>query len=361
MEHKIKPPVWRKLAILLAVALLIKIFAVFNGAVENLYATGVYPVIAVILRAIAGWLPFSLGDILYGAIIIWLLVRLIKLFTIAVTGKATWQGFGRGAIKIIIRLLYIYIIFNILWGMNYDRRGISYQLKLDAGRYSTDELKALTGELIERVDSARLALGDRVIYPAYQDVFKQAAAAYTGLRLQYPFLRYAVTSIKKSLYGRVDNDFGFLGYYNPFTGEAQVNTGVPAFLIPYTTCHEIAHQLGYGSESEANFVGYLSAKASGNPFFRYSVYFDLFNYANGELFLRDSAAARANYHMLDTLVKRDYHIYRDFWLAHKNPAEPLIRLFYGEYLKANNQPKGIETYDDVVAWLIAYRKKNGRI
>jgi hypothetical protein len=27
---------------------------------------------------------------------------------------------------------------------------------------------------------------------------------------------------------------------------------------------------------------------------------------------------------------------------------------YGHYLKANNQPAGKETYNEVVAWLIAY-------
>jgi hypothetical protein len=36
-------------------------------------------------------------------------------------------------------------------------------------------------------------------------------------------------------------------------------------------------------------------------------------------------------------------------------------LLYGNYLKANNQPKGIETYNEVVSWLIAYRKKYGEL
>jgi hypothetical protein len=77
--------------------------------------------------------------------------------------------------------------------------------------------------------------------------------------------------------------------------------------------------------------------------------------------MRDSAAARANFRGLDTLVKQDYRRYRKFLLSYKNPVEPIIRLFYGEYLKANNQPKGIDTYNEVVAWLIAYEKKFGKI
>jgi len=92
------------------------------------------------------------------------------------------------------------------------------------------------------------------------------------------------------------------------------------------------------------------------PVFHYSVYFDLLLYANGELFARDSLAAKNNYRLLDTLVKKDMHTYRQFLFAHANKAEPYIRWLYGSYLKANNQPKGINTYNDVTAWLIAYQK-----
>lgn len=351
----------RVFIILVAAALLLRLFSSFGGSVEKYYSTGIYPGIATILRVITGWVPFSIGDILYAAVAIWLLVRLFKIIRVLFRRKASWKGFWYIIRRTFIKILAIYLIFNILWGLNYDRYGISYQLKLQAGRYSTNDLRQLTAMLVDRVNASRRSLGDSAVYPSYNDVFNRATIAYNNAEGTFPFLHYKVKSIKKSLYSPFDNYFGFLGYYNPFTGEAQVNTDVPPFVIPYTTCHEIAHQAGYGSESEANFVGYLSALSSNDNIFHYSAYFDLFSYANNELFVRDSVAARNNYHLLDTLVKKDYHTYRNFLLAHKNPVEPVIRLFYGEYLKANNQPKGIETYDDVVAWLIAYHKKYGKI
>jgi len=361
MQNK-RPSLKNTLLILLAAALLVKLFSIFGGAVENIYSTAVYPVIAIILRAITGWVPFSLGDIMYALAVIWLLVKLFTLVKIAFKRKGSWKGFGRGLVKSAVRILCIYLLFNILWGLNYNRYGISYQLKLVQDKYSTEELKQLTAELLERVNTCRRAIGDtNITYPPYKQMFAEAGEAYDSAAHVYPFLCYRARSVKRSIYSELDNYFGFLGYYNPFTGEAQVNTNVPPFVIPYTACHEMAHQLGYGSESEANFVGYLSAVASKEEIFHYSAYFDLFNYANGELFARDTAAARSNYRMLDTLVKKDYHTYRDFFKKYKNPVEPVIRLFYGEYLKANKQPKGIETYDEVVAWLIAYKKKYGKI
>ena len=89
------------------------------------------------------------------------------------------------------------------------------------------------------------------------------------------------------MWGWLGNYSGFTGYYNPFTGESQVNSTVPVFTIPYTACHEVAHQLGYAKEMEANFAGYLAASTSDDNFFRYSVYLDLFRYANRNLFLLD--------------------------------------------------------------------------
>ena len=123
----------------------------------------------------------------------------------------------------------------------------------------------------------------------------------------------------------------------------------------------MAHQLGYASESEASFVGYLVAKYNNQPVFSYSAYFDLFSYANAELYQRDSAAAKQNVKLLDTLVKKDYAAYRKYLKDYRNPIAPLLTKLYGGYLKAHNQPKGIESYDEVVAWIVAYHKKYGTL
>ena len=163
------------------------------------------------------------------------------------------------------------------------------------------------------------------------------------------------------MFGLFGNYFGFTGYYNPFTGEAQLNTLVPKFILPFTTSHEIAHQLGYAKEEEANFVGYLAATASTDTLFHYSTYLDLFVYANRQLFFVDSVAAKDFTTQLLPEVKSDIKEWREFLRRHKNPLEPVIRWAYGNYLRANQQPKGMTSYDEVIADLIAFYKKYGRI
>ncbi len=115
------------------------------------------------------------------------------------------------------------------------------------------------------------------------------------LKKNIHILNYKHAAVKQMFAGTIGSYSGFLGYYNPFTGEAQVNTTAPDFVIPFTTCHEMAHQLGYASESEASFVGYLVTKYNNLPVFNYSAYFDLFSYANAELYQSGFCCCKTKY------------------------------------------------------------------
>lgn len=266
------------------------------------------------------------------------------------------------AIKVFNFLAIVYIIFNVFWGINYNRLGIEHQLGLEVKEYGKDELNELTGILLHKVNAWQdSAVNFKKSIPQKKALFSSAIDAYNIAEKKYAFMQYAHPSVKPSLFSYAGNYLGFTGYYNPFSGEAQVNTIVPAFLQPYTTCHEIAHQLGYAKEMEANFVGYLAAKESSNPHFRYSVYLDLYTYAYRNLYYLDSTVAKQYKDSLSAGVKADIKEWRAFNLRHKNPIEPIIRAGYGLFLKSNEQPQGILAYDEVSGFLIAYLKKFGEL
>lgn len=338
--------------------LLIKFISFSNERVEW-YHKHVYSILSEWLRFFTGIVPFSIGDILYAIftlLFLWGFIQCIKIF---VQKKCTVQLLYLKLLSITKWSLGIYIAFNVCWGLNYQRAGIGEQLQLSNKKYSNDELFNITDSLIKKVNFYRAKLPDSVNqFYSYKQDFEIAFQSYNKLKLEYPFLEYKNKSIKKSYFGKLGNYAGFLGYINPFTGEAQVNVTPPKFVLPFVSCHEIAHQLGYASESEANFVGYLAAKASEDSFFLYSTYFDLFLYANKACFQKDSIRAKENFKRLDTLVKIDFRKYRQFYAKYKNPFEPYIRKFYDQYLKANDQLKGVESYDEVIGLLIAFRKKN---
>ena len=108
-------------------------------------------------------------------------------------------------------------------------------------------------------------------------------------------------------------------------------------------------------------MGYLAASSSKDSLFLYSVYLDLFLYADRNLYSVDSAAAKSFAHQLLPEVKTDLKEVSDFNRRHRNPVEPVIRWLYGKYLQSNQQPSGVLSYDEVTGFLIAYYKKYGTL
>jgi hypothetical protein len=350
------------ISFVLIISILIKVASYFPLHIEKYYSRGIYPYISSFYRSVFGWIPVSIGDIFYGMAGFLLLMVFIRFVKIIIKKRFQQIDYNNVLKKAFFVLAGIYIYFNLSWGLNYNRPGIAHQLGINPKTHNEEDLKLITGILLKKVNENRQLLGaGKINVTSYEQIFEEAQTAYQSASSNYPFLQYKTRSIKRSMYGRMGNFLGFLGYYNPFTGEAQLNLTQPRFLIPYVSCHEMAHQLGYASESEANFVGYLAAINSKDTLFHYSAYFDLFNYANRELFNRDSATAKNYYQQLDTLVKRDEEELREYWRKSDNAIEPLIKLFYDHYLKANQQAKGVKSYNEVVGWLISYYHKYGKI
>ena len=354
---------WITAALLLSFALLIRFFSANAMRVEQYYSNGIYPYISAILKFFAGLFSFSVGDVLYGLLFLWLLWQLIILIRTIIHKKITIDNLKKGLAKSCITFLLLYIIFNVCWGINYNRKGIAFQLGIVKEKYSQQELKNINALLLQKVNESKTALLHTDLHDSddYKMIFSRSTAAYQEVAKTYPFLGSSSIVVKRSMYGWLGNYLNFSGYYDPFSGEAQVNTTVPYFLQPYTTCHEIAHQLGYAKENEANFVGYLAAAASTDTLFHYSVYLELFIYSNQNLYQLDSSAARSFSKQLLPPVKADIRQWRNFDNSHRNPVEPAISWLYGKYLESNQQPSGVLSYDEVTGFIIAYYKKFGKI
>lgn len=352
----------RLLSVLLVLALLVKLFSLNAGWVERYYTYGFYPFISRFERLVFGWIPFSMGDLLYTGAGIFLALKLWKLLRLLFQRRLrtylNWAVFR----KYLRLALWIYLIFNICWGLNYDRQGIAAQLGLQVRPYTAPELLQLTQVLHDRINAAA-ALEDTVRRQALDHnttLFAEGARNYGSASLQYPFLAYHTPSVKPSIFSSVAHYFGFSGYLNPFTGEAQLNTIEPVYVKPFVVDHEIAHQLGYGKENEANFVSFLACRRSANIDFRYSLYYELYFDAVYEYAqTRDTAALMLLKNTLHPRVRRDRLDELAFRLKRKNGFEPYVSGVYDRYLQLNKQPHGLATYNEVTAWLIAYGKKFG--
>lgn len=365
-EKRIKTNFW-----LIVGTFLVYMMGFYPDFVEKWYSLGFYPLFAKVLRFATGWVEFSVGDLLYVAIAGWILIRFLQfkqfIFRNGLGLHIVFKCLG----YLIKWICIFYLCFNLFWGLNYHRQGIDHQLSIQNDHYSKAEIKSLTNELITKTNFYRKAISSNAL-PVYsfEKIKQEAIQSYLSINEFYPFLKYPPYSIKVSSFISVADYVGFSGYYNPFSGEAQLRTDIPCILLPFTTCHEIAHQLGYASESEANFVGFLTASKSNNLYFRYSAYLEMLNYALSEEFLlyaRDSsfkdleAVIQFNKSHIDTLVKKDRKEIKQFFNQRKNNIAPIAADLYDQYLKMNKQLAGINSYNEVIGWLIAYNTKKGQL
>lgn len=341
-------------------AVFIKVFSFFPDAVEKYYSRGLYPVIARTQRVLFGWVPFSAGDILYAVMVVIVVVWMIRSIRKLVRREAG-SGWGWRLLQRIVFVgLWVYVLFNFLWGLNYDRLGIADQLQLQVLPYHTEDLGRLTGLIVKQLNALdTVARTDRDQFARLSFLRAAAVEAYDSLAIVEPPFAYRTPSVKASLFSYPGLYIGFAGYYNPFTGEAQVNILDPSFTLAYTTCHEMGHQLGYAKESEANFIGFLACRESPDAAVRYSTYLDLYGYAVRELYFRDSTLALSFRAKLNPGVRKDLRELQQFNQRYANPLEPVIWRVYSRYLRANRQPQGVATYSEVTAWLIAFEKKYG--
>lgn len=331
---------------------LVKLLSHFPEFVEQYYSNGVYPLISKTFRFVLGWLPFSFGDLVYTFAGLYMLRWFYK------NRRRLRQDTKNWLIDVFAAMAIIFGAFHLFWGLNYHRLPLHVSLNLERN-YTTEQLLRVTEALIKKSNTLHLEITKndtlKVDLPFTKtDVFNRIPEGYDRLKFEFPHLTYQPTSLKKSMYSYPLTYMGFSGYLNPLTNEAQVDGLIPVYKFPTTSAHEIAHQLGYAAENEANFIGFLATINHDNIYFKYTGYTFALRFCLSEIYRRDIALYKNVMTTINTGIIKNYQEVRDFWSAHKNPAEPVFKSIYGNFLKANKQDKGIKSYSYVVALIVNY-------
>lgn len=336
--------------------LIIKMLSFFPYFVETIYSQGIYIFISKLMRFALGWIPFSIGDVIYtlGGIylIYWLISRrkhLIQKPLILLR-------------DIMVAVSLIYFSFHLLWGMNYYRLPLHEKLNLEAD-YTTEELIQTIDALIpiaNRLHSELTKNKNEALKMPYEReaLISESYLGYKSLPDSLGFLDPHPISIKASLYSIPLTYMGFSGYLNPFTHEANVDYIIPAHKLPTTSAHEMAHQIGYAAENEANFIGFLSGINHPDKYHRYSAFTFGLKHCLFELGRRNPEAFERKKEELNEGILKNYRQERIFWNLYENPMEPFFKATFNKFLIINNQRDGIKSYSYVVALIVNYYEAN---
>ncbi|MFC6268316.1 DUF3810 domain-containing protein [Frigoriflavimonas asaccharolytica] len=298
----------------------------------------------------ASQLPFSIGDVLYIGLGLILILSIFKLFR--------KEKRNQSALKLLMILNSFYFIYQIFWGMLYFQ--VPLINKLSEEKISIDEAKVLSKEYLEICISNR-----KKVKEDKEGVFKiennfilekELLEAQKNLPKHLIQKKYVeVNSLKPSIFKFVMSYTGIMGYYNPFTSEAQYNSELPDTYLPFTMAHESSHQLGYAKEQEANFVGFLIGENSENAELKYST--DLFALKSLLRYIQmgDEAFVQNLIDHFSEGMKRDLKFERNFNEKHAGFLDDFFAVTNNLFLKSNQQ-EGSITYSYFTEILIKYKR-----
>lgn len=332
----------------------LKILIFFPEVVERYYSNGLFIAISKFERTLLGKVPFSVGDVLYGILIVYLIISIWK------TRKTWLNQWKDNLLKVVSGLSIFYFFFHLLWATNYYRVPLFEKMHIKR-EYNNQDLYNFTEKLIAKTNEVQFQIthnkNQKVINPYSQDsIFNMTQNGYDNLASQYPFFKYEIPSRKKSLYSFPLTYMGFGGYLNPFTNESQVNYKLPKFNFPEVICHEMAHQIGYASESECNFVGFMACIKNDDLYFQYAAYSVALRYCLENVIMKDETKFKALKPTINRGIIENFNESELFWKQYDTFIDKGFRAFYDQFLKANQQKEGIDSYSKFVDLLINYFK-----
>ena len=350
------PSLNKKLSFFLVIQLiLLKVLAYFPEFITKYYSNGISPYISSFERFLFGKIPFSFGDTLYIFIIIFLSYQLYKNFKQKTVFRLNTLFNFTAYLSIIL------FIFQLFWGLNYLRTPLYKTLALDKKDVTKTELISFTNSLIQQINTLQNTITHNDTIPvkipySFDTVFNKSTNGYQAIKPLFSGINTTAISIKKSMLSLPQIYLGFTGYLNPFTGEAQVNYLIPKLNLPATTCHEMAHQMGYASETEANFIGYMASTHNSDLYFQYSGYFMALRYALNEIHYKYPDDFEGIYKSINKGIIKNQEGIIAYYKKYQSPFAAHSRDLYGFYLKVNNQEKGINSYKYMVYLLVKYDK-----
>lgn len=286
-------------------------------------------------------------------------------------------------------LCFIYFLFIILWGINYNRESFIESIKdeykanitqsirkkeddVESKDYKQTYIKDIDNKEFEKVDLKNL----------YEYLIKECNKTKKEVNTSNSDMKNDIKSIKDMIsklengYDNVEllnlNNLGnyskakiilnskllsytnITGIYSPFTGEANINTNQPNTSIPFTILHEMAHQRGYANESEANFLAYLACINNKDIYVKYSGYFMALKYTASALSKVDYESFKYLTENIDDDVLKDLRDYFKFWEKYEGKTSQVSDNMNNVYLKLNKVKEGTRSYGKVVDLLLLY-------
>lgn len=320
---------------------------VFSESYAKWFVAIGFPLLQSLRCSALNFIPFSCGDVAY-------FVLFIVIARVAFTffRKKQWrekQARNLYFLKFFRFSLFVGILLYLLWSSLYAQPKLSEKFGLKNADNVSNEMLIhfddfLIGRLnflVEKIDSLPLQKANDIIAIEYKK-----------------FDSNFVVKAKPSLLGNGIAYMGIEGYFNPFTGEAQVNKNLPHFMLPFVVAHEMAHQTGIAAEDDANLMAYIRSVQSNNVSFQYSAYFNIWLYTHRKVHQIDSLKAKVLKSNLNATSLAHLAILKQRNIQYNTFLNDWSSYVFDAFLKLGNQQEGISSYRGVAYSALLWEQRD---
>lgn len=324
--------------------LLLQLLSKYPVAVEKYYSNGLYPLLTRFMTGFSSKFPFSISEL-----VLWLII-VFGIPFIIIRIKKKRLHITQILLNLLITGAVFYMWFYIFWGINYFRVPLKSKLKMDNVQLQMDIFDSTFVRIIQKSNDLNIAYPIRetdeineAIETSYEKVLQEL-----GLPLVPGY-----KGMKTLLGNWLLNKTTTTGFFSPFFHEAHYNRELLIFEQPFVIAHEKAHQMGYTSETEANFLAFLVCIKSDDQLLRYSGYFNLLGYFRSYI-IGNQEKYEFFQNLISKGVKLDWDAYVRRWTSHQGWFSELSQKAYDLYLKANQVKEGSKSYSRVVDLVLRY-------
>ncbi|MBE5851921.1 MAG: DUF3810 domain-containing protein [Lachnospiraceae bacterium] len=359
------------IGILLLLTLAINIAAWNSRDFSDFYRKYIFQKISPLQSRISNIFSCSIGEVMILIGLFLVVVFVCTIVALVVFRKKEWiQRIGKGYLKffvLIFAIVSLIMTSNCFVAYHASDFETVYMSNIEDREYTVEELILVRDYVIEQANALAYTFerDDRgyIIYDE-EEIKKQAKLEMKRMGQQYPLLKGYYPNPKPIAASKFLSQQYMLGYYFPFSMEANYNKQMYVVNMPATMCHELSHLKGFMYEDDANFIGYLTCISSENPFFRYSGYVSMLDYLNNALFenLGGNVEAYLQYKQCDILVAYDnMFLTREAWEEVEEAAvfdtetvKQASHTFVETNLNLNGIEEGVASYGRVVEYLLKY-------
>jgi hypothetical protein len=323
------------------------------GLVERFYSARVYAGVQPLLTSMSNLAPFALFDLLVlGGVVSWFALGARDLARVKGRLRAlaliAWRG--------IVWAAALYLVFLLVWGLNYRRVRLVDALSVDAARVTPLAVRDAAMTAADRMNALH-ARAHAAGWPAADAIDPDLAQALERAATDAGRARAIVPGRpKRTIFDWYFRRAAVDGMTDPFFLEILVSSELLPFERPFVVAHEWSHLAGIADEGEANFVGWLACLRASPPA-QYS----------GWLFLYSElmrAANRTDRAAIDSTLgagpRADLAAIRDRIARQVSPRVSAAGWrVYDSYLKANRVEAGAASYGEVVRLALGARLASG--